>query len=222
MTLFKSKYRVETTRLRSWDYAADAWYFVTICTHDRAHFFGEIVDNAMRLSAIGEVAHKYWAETPQHFKHVALDEFVVMPNHAHGIVIVNRGGMQVDEGMGDTSHPAPSVETRHVASLPPSTMHSKPQTQHPTFPPLSPTPPSEAANKFGPLKTGSLQAVVHSHKSAVTRWCRKNNYAEFAWQPLYYDHIIRSEESLRKIRDYIANNPSKWALDKENQPWLWM
>jgi REP element-mobilizing transposase RayT len=53
-------------------------------------------------------------------------------------------------------------------------------------------------------------------------WCKKNGHLEFSWQARYYDHIIRTEESLHKIRDYIVNNPLKWALDKENQPALWM
>ena len=192
--LFKGKYRTATTRLRSWDYAANAYYFVTICTHNRQHSFGDVVNDAMQLSAVGEMAYQYWSEIPQHFVDVDIDAFVIMPNHVHGIVVIER------------PEPASSVETRHVASLPPT----------------SPTPPAQAANKFGPLKPGSLQAIVHSYKSAVTRWCKKNDHLVFAWQPLYYDHIIRSEASLHKIREYIVNNPLKWAIDKENQPSLWM
>jgi REP element-mobilizing transposase RayT len=190
---FKGRYRIATTRLQSWDYAADAYYFVTICTQGRWHFFGDVVNDAMQLSAIGEVAHQFWADIPRHFAHVALDEYVVMPNHVHGIVIIQREHL-------------PNVETRHGASLPPA----------------SPIPPSEAANEFGPLKPGSLQSVVNQYKGSVTRWCRKNHHTAFAWQSGYYDHIIRSEESLRRIRDYVVNNPLKWALDKENQPALWM
>jgi REP element-mobilizing transposase RayT len=197
-----------TTRLRSWGYAADAWYFVTICTQGRTHFFGEVVNDAMQLSAIGEVAHQFWVEIPQHFAHVALDQFLIMPNHVHGILVINRDGKQLDNKTGDqsTHEPTPAVETRHVASLPPATV----------------TPPTEAANTFGPLKKHSLQSIIHAYKSAVTRWCKKNDHPEFAWQARYCDHIIRSEESLRKIRDYIANNPLKWSLDKENQSALWM
>jgi putative transposase len=105
MSLFRNKYRVETTRLKGWDYAAAGLYFVTICTRERAYFFGEVIANQMRLSAIGETAARFWRDIPQHYARVSLDEFVVMPNHVHGIVVVN----------------ATEVETRHVASLPTTT-----------------------------------------------------------------------------------------------------
>ena len=184
----------KTIRLRTWDYAADAWYFVTICTKDRRHFFGEAVDDVMRLSPIGEVAHQFWSEIPQHFRGVEIDAFVDMPNHVHGIIVINRHGMQI-ESTQQTNSP---VGTRHGASL---------QTQ----------PVLESANRFGPLRSGALPAIVNAYKSSVTRWCRQNGHAQFAWQPRYYEHILRSESALNKARDYIANNPMRWALDRENR-----
>lgn len=199
---YKGKFRNETTRLRSWDYAADAWYFITICTHNRAHFFGKIVNDAMQLSSIGEVAACEWVKTAELRPYAELDAWVIMPNHLHGIVIINREGMQVDS----TREPSSTVGTRCFASLPPtSTAH-----------------PSAAQNQFGPLKKDSLQSIIRGYKSAVTTWCKKNGYADFAWQPRYYEHVIRSEDALRKIREYIENNPLKWALDNENAPGAWM
>ena len=111
---YRGKFRNETTRLRSWDYTADAWYFVTICTHNRKHFFGEIVNNIMHLSPIGEVAASEWRKTPELRPHVELDAWVIMPNHMHGIVIINREGMQVDT----TQETSSTVGTRSIASLP--------------------------------------------------------------------------------------------------------
>jgi REP element-mobilizing transposase RayT len=67
------------------------------------------------------------------------------------------------------------------------------------------------------LKRGSLQSIVNQYKGAVTRWCRQNRH-DFAWRPRYYDHIIRNEDELQRIREYIANNPLKWSLDKESLP----
>jgi len=75
---------------------------------------------------------------------------------------------------------------------------------------------------FGPLKKDSLQSIINQYKGAVTRWCKKNEHDEFAWQARYYEHIIRSEETLSNIREYMANNPMKWALDSEDAAGTWM
>ena len=89
MTRFKNKYRIETTRLPGWDYAAAGWYFVTICTRDRRSFFGNVENGEMHLSPMGEIAVQFWQEIPQHTTGwVTLDAFVVMPNHVHGIIVI--------------------------------------------------------------------------------------------------------------------------------------
>ncbi|KKP60240.1 MAG: hypothetical protein UR54_C0016G0005 [Candidatus Roizmanbacteria bacterium GW2011_GWA2_34_18] len=85
---FKDKYRIQSSRLLNWDYSSNGYYFITICTKERKHFFGEIINNVMRLLKIGEIAQKYWLEIPKHFSFIELDEFVVMPNHIHGIVAI--------------------------------------------------------------------------------------------------------------------------------------
>jgi len=87
---FQNKYRIQSTRLQNWDYGWNAAYFVTICTKNREFFFGDVVDGEMQLSEIEQLAHKYWMEIPEHFPFVILDEFVVMPNHVHGIVVINK------------------------------------------------------------------------------------------------------------------------------------
>ncbi len=107
MTLFKGKYRVESTRLRGWDYSSPGRYFVTICTKDRKLFFGGVIHAVMELSEIGKIAHQYWTEIPGHFPMVVLDEFKIMPNHVHGIVVIR----DRDDVAGNAN-----VGTRHVAS----------------------------------------------------------------------------------------------------------
>ncbi|MEH2325192.1 MAG: hypothetical protein V7K32_16855 [Nostoc sp.] len=82
--------------------------------------------------------------------------------------------------------------------------------------------PVDESNKFGPLKSGSLQAIIHAYKSAVTRWCRKNGFEDFAWRSRFYDRIIRADGSLNTIREYIINNPPKWEHEKNNSANLWM
>ena len=102
---FQNKYRISSTRLKKWDYGWNAPYFVTICTKNMEHYFGKIVDGEMRLSDIGGIAQQCWCEIPDHFPFVILDAFVIMPNHVHGIIIINK----IDDGH--------NVETQNFASL---------------------------------------------------------------------------------------------------------
>jgi len=177
--LYKNKYRIQTTRLSSWDYSNSGYYFVTICTKNKKCILGKIIEEKVTLSKIGKVVKACWLQIPIHFNNVKLDEFIIMPNHIHGIIIINKPD---------------NVETRYIASLREDNI----------------------TKKFGPLEPNSLQTIIHSFKSAVTRWCRKNGYRNFAWQSRFYDHIIRNETTLMKIQEYILNNPLKWELDKEN------
>ena len=90
MQKYHNKYRIKSTRLQNWDYGWNGAYFITICTHNREHYFGEIVDGKMKPTDIGELAEKYWHEIPKHFQFVKLHEFVVMPNHIHGIIVIDK------------------------------------------------------------------------------------------------------------------------------------
>ncbi|HRP69197.1 MAG TPA: hypothetical protein PLY93_06675, partial [Turneriella sp.] len=92
MTLFRNKYRVESARLKGYDYSSPGFYFVTICTKNREHFFGEIKNNVMNFSNMGQIATKFWREIVDHFPHVKLDEFIIMPNHLHGIIQIYHDG----------------------------------------------------------------------------------------------------------------------------------
>ena len=86
MTLYQNKYRSESTRRPGWDYPTPGWYFLTICTAHRYPFFCTIRNGIMGLSDAGCVAHWCWTAIPDHFDHVRLDAFVIMPNHVHGLV----------------------------------------------------------------------------------------------------------------------------------------
>ena len=96
MSLYENRYRVESARLRNWDYSANGYYYITICTKDRIYYFGDIINDEMILSKIGNMASQYWQEIPNHFPFVRLDEFIIMPNHVHGIVVIDNpdGGLQ--------------------------------------------------------------------------------------------------------------------------------
>jgi REP element-mobilizing transposase RayT len=124
----------------------------------------------MRLSSIGEIARKCWQEIPVHFQNIELDEFIIMPNHLHGIIIINDSRRDVQL----------NVSTR-----------------------ISP-------------KKGTISVVIRTYKAVVTTLCHRSGYDDFRWQSRFYEHIIRSEKDLQKIRDYIINNPAKWSEDEEN------
>jgi REP element-mobilizing transposase RayT len=186
MTLYKNKYRIASTRLPNKDYAANGYYFVTICTYKKFCYFGNIFNGHMQLSQVGKIAQKHWQEIPNHFSHVYIDAYIIMPNHVHGIIIIDRPPS------------ISNVETRYIASLQSSSQ------------------PTNKSNKFASLKPGSLQAIIHAYKASVTRWCRKNGDDIFCWQSRFYEHIIRNDGSLDKIREYILNNPTKWSEDENN------
>ncbi len=86
---FQNKYRIPSARLQNWDYASEGSYFITICTHNREHLFGEIENGKMKLSNVGIIADLMWYEMKNHVKNIELGGFVVMPNHIHGILILN-------------------------------------------------------------------------------------------------------------------------------------
>jgi len=86
---FQNKYRIASARLQTWDYGWNAAYFVTICTQDREYFFGNITDGKMHLSETGNIAQKFWMEIPNHFPFTRLGEFIIMPDHMHGIIIID-------------------------------------------------------------------------------------------------------------------------------------
>ena len=89
MTLFQNKYRIESTRLPTWDYRSRGWYFVTICTQSRRHILGTIVEDEVRLSPIGKIADAELRAVYMHYENVYVDEHIVMPNHVHAIFMID-------------------------------------------------------------------------------------------------------------------------------------
>ena len=217
MKRYRDRYRVETTRLRGHDYAAPGWYFVTICTKDRACFFGDVQGGVMGLSAAGCVAHRCWAGIPDHFDRARLGAFVVMPNHVHGLVgLMPRpradGGNVDSHGGNSPGHDenVSAVETLHATSL--QTVDNNRQTPENDD---APPPKNERMAAISP-GAGSLAAVVRSYKSAVTRQVRRTARPDFAWQSRFYDHVVRDDRSRRRIAHYIRRNPPQWTRDRNH------
>jgi len=192
---YKDKYRISTTRLQNWDYGWNASYFVTLCTQNRIHYFGEIVDGKMQLSEIGKFAEKYWYEIPKHFPFVKLDAFVVMPNHIHGIIII------------DKKSTTAMIETQNLAS---QQIPEKVKTQN--LASQRRTSQREASQRFGP-QSKNLASIIRGYKIGVTKDAKKIDTL-WQWQARYYDHIIRNDKAYQNIKEYIINNPKKWNDDK--------
>jgi len=161
--LYKYKYRIESTRLKDWDYSIPWWYYITICTKNNKHLFGKIKDSEMLLNKLGEIVNEVWMRTKTLRSKVDLDYYVIMPNHIHGIVII--------EG----------TENKHVVET----------------------------HRDASLRTvkNNLSDIIRGFKGSVTKRIRSKGYLSFSWQPRFYDHIIRNENDLYRIRTYIQNNP---------------
>lgn len=202
---FQNKYRIPSARLQNWDYRWAGAYFITICTQNREHYFGEIENGEMQLSPIGVIANVMWHEIKNHSKTIELDAFVVMPNHVHGILILNgnyseNGNNGNNENGVDGINDVDDVETLHATSLPQST----PPTSQPTT--------NEFMASISP-KSNSVSSIIRSYKSAVAKHAHRLGY-EFEWQTRFHDHIIRDDNAFKTIQTYINENPIKWGDDK--------
>jgi putative transposase len=159
-------------RLKDYNYAAPGAYFVTICAKDRLSLFGDVIEGDMRLSDYGRIVDEEWKISAKIRREITSDAFVVMPNHIHGIIL---------------------IEESNVGATGGSPVRSGPR-QH------------------------SLASFLSGFKSATTK--RINDLRQTSgvsvWQRNYYEHVIRNEDALHRIREYITNNPARWDFDREN------
>ncbi len=165
----------QSMRLKNYDYASNGYYFVTICTYDKQQLFGEIRRGTACcalciLNEYGNIVNDEWIKSGYIRNEIELDEFVIMPNHIHGVIIINDLG---------TARRAPT-------------------------------------GQFGLSVSGSLPTIIRAVKSASTK--RINELRNFPgqklWQRNYYEHVIRDEKDLNRIRKYIKDNPAKWEDDE--------
>ena len=209
MTKFKKTYRVESTRLPEWDYGQNGSYFITVCTHNHVSRFGDIQDGHICLSHVGIIADILWHEIKNHARNIHLSEFVVMPNHVHGILILDDGD---DNGNAGIIRDAGIVETRHALSLQNNDNSPNPRIDTPN----NATPPRPTGrNRFQNQGKNTISSIVGSYKSAVTRHARRLGF-DFRWQTNFWEHIIRNDDEFARIVEYIVSNPAKWDQDKLN------
>lgn len=163
-------------RLKNHDYSQNGYYYITICTQRRIHWFGSIKNSKIDYSLLGSFANVSFENIPNFYSRVSIDEYVVMPNHVHGIIHIEN-----------------SVGTEHC-SVP---TNIKYQSNTNTY--------------------GLISKIVKSFKNTITTYARNSlRLNSFQWQRSYFDHIIRNEQSLMKIREYIKKNPNNWEEDSDN------
>ncbi len=189
------KHHRRSIRLKGYDYSQAGAYFITIVTQDRACLFGEVVDGEIQLNDVGHMVHKEWTHLPNRFPNIDLDAFIVMPNHIHGIIVITDvdpvGAGLVGAGL----VPAQPAQNGNAATT------------------------SGATTRVAPTVGGIVGAFKSITTVRYTHGVKHYGWLPFPgrlWQRNYYEHIIRNEESLNRIRDYIANNPLQWEWDREN------
>jgi putative transposase len=160
---------------------------VTVCTRERACLLAHVVNGEMRLNEAGEIAQRCWENIPHHFPLVELDAFMIMPNHVHGIIVI--------QGRGEASA-VPIHVSRASSKSDASPLRQRPNGTQPR----------------------SLSAIVQNFKSISTR---KMNAARSTpgtpvWQRNYHEHVVRNDDDLQRIREYVLGNPARWNEDENN------
>jgi len=191
----KKHYR-RSIRLKGYDYSTPGAYFITICAYDKKSLFGEVTDAGgnkpagMRLNDAGMIVYEEWMNTEKIRNEVQIDEFVIMPNHIHGIVWISErmsARRMSEKGQGQKRR-MPFARTGGSG-----------------FPGLG-------------SPSGTIGAMVRGFKSAGTRRLRdiSGNPEMKVWHRNYWDHVIRDDADMARIREYVHNNPARWELDSLN------
>jgi len=155
--------------------------------------FGEIVDGKMRLNEYGRIVENEWLKAPEVRNNVELDYYIVMPNHFHGILVLN-------DNVGATRWVAQD-KTMHERMI--HTIHER------------------AIHRIAPTKTlqsNTIGSILGQFKSIVTKQINKirDNPGCPVWQRNFYEHVVRNDDELNRARQYVMDNPLKWELDEEN------
>ena len=212
-----------SVRLKGYDYNQAGAYFVTIVTQNHHCIFGEIINGIMRLNNAGQMSQIVWDELPVFYSGVDIDTFIVMPNHIHGIIVLTRPEIP-SHLVGATPCGCPlntpcGCPLNTPCGCPLNTPCACPDVEQPQG--VAPT----IRQTRGSVPTGglSLPDVVHRFKTMTTKryidGVKQMNWQPFdgkLWQRNYYEHVIRNEDELNSIREYIVNNPLQWEMDQEN------
>ena len=214
-------------RVPGYDYSQPGAYFVTICTRQREDLFGEITDDEMRLNDYGKIVKTTWQDLINHIDGIELGEFVVMPNHTHAIIHiigenVGAGSKPAQNHATDNERaglgPAPTNDTTDVRADDVSAGSNPAPNQHTNNIRAGHGPYRvlrEPASTKAPTPQKTLSEIVRQLKTFSARRINEMRGTPGLpiWQRNYYEHIIRNEDDLRMISDYITTNPQTWQRD---------
>jgi REP element-mobilizing transposase RayT len=188
-------------RMAGYDYAQAGIYAFTVIVDGRRCCLGEVVDHEFVSSEAGAIVCETWERLPRRFPTIALDAFVVMPNHVHGIVFsgTNPAVMEEVAMNGDATNPGSLVASRFIATPAAGDIA---RVRTPKAPSRDPNAPA-------------LGEIIRSLKAASTTRIRKECLPDFKWQDGFWDRIVRNDAELDRYRGYIATNPERWTLDRE-------
>jgi len=197
-------------RLKGYDYSRPGAYYITLCTNGREPLFGEIKNGEMILNDLGKTVAKCWNEIPAHFLNVTTDAFVIMPDHVHGILFID--SVNTTTGADDICVMADdtNVGANNYSPLQPANTILRQLCD----PFMQQTPP-----KIKPGTSRTIGSIVRGFKIGVSKWSRNAKGEEYSpgrgiWQRNYYEHIIRDENELNIIRQYIVDNPKNPSVDE--------
>jgi putative transposase len=209
MDKFQNKYRIASARAQWWDYGWNGAYFITICTQNREHFFGKIVDSKFIPSQIGQLAKTIWHEIPNKFQYVELGDFVVMPNHIHGILILDKPDGNTNHGTNDNNRDTndnnrdKNVQTRLIASFAETRLIASLQTAE----------QNQNQTKTGGF-AGNKNPMINDNISRIIRWYKgrcsfeiKND--EILKSTTYLNAIKQDEINWQKFHDKLYDNFEK-------------
>ncbi|MCK6509065.1 transposase [Myxococcota bacterium] len=243
------KHHRRSIRLKGYDYSRAGAYFVTLCTHDLACLFGDMVEGEMRLNDAGRMIQTVWDEIPMFYPGVDVDEFVIMPNHIHGIVVLvgqvqgHIGQAQIGQAQAQIGQAQIGQAQIGQAQIGQAQIGQAQigqaqigqaqgqigqaqigQAQGPAPTISGHIGQAQIGQAQGPAPTLSLSDVIHRFKTLTTKryadGVKQSGWQPFfgrVWQRNYYEHIIRDEKSLARIRQYILDNPIGWAFDRNRE-----
>jgi putative transposase len=219
--------------LKGYDYSQPGAYFITICTENRVCYLGNVVDGITISYPISDVIREIWQEIPEKFQGVDLDAFIIMPNHVHGIVVIKKecrdmiqqahidNNENIGEGLIHQMHIKDYIEDMEVSfinQVPTNNFTKKNKVglinQAPTRNHASQKQKNWALMQ-DPKRT--VGKIIRYFKAKTTKIVHDRFFPSFQWQRNYYEHAVRSSQELNSIREYIINNPIRWALDRENR-----
>jgi REP element-mobilizing transposase RayT len=189
MPLFNGKYRTESNRMPGWDYSRNGYYFITPVVLGFHCYFGIIKNGEMILSEMGKIANDERHKSFEIRHELILDEYILMPNHLHAIIIIKNPDNEKKSG---ESGESPESKSPHAK------FHRPPKSI------------SSFMASFKSASTSKIDDYIDDKNLAIKKFTKQNRL----WQMNYHDHIIRSDDEYRRIKNYIKNNPENWDEDK--------